>query len=376
MDALDHTKALASIRRKLDTFGATLPAGSAGLQAWMEVRTAVDDGLAEVYAERERLSYELREAKHQRGNFLQTASNVLETAKRDSGTIEEFESKLTDWVGAQGQALRGRTYDDGGLALIKPMLEYLLNPGRYRITEDRRRLDGLPGVLPAATIRIVTLLIDELAMNASKHGAFRQDGGHVDINWRVEGTGDSGVLVLEWDETCTSEIEPPVAWGIGYAGITREMPKIFGFEVEESHNNKGVHYAFRIPHESVAMPDKPRILVVDDWPDIYHLLDLMSDDLRIVVDNAASIEEAFNALRDGPRPDFVLVDRQIGDQDGFHAADQLAIRGIPFAFLCGLADGDWGRYAHALRIEKPILAKELPDLLNAILTSPYARCLK
>ncbi len=369
LDEADPRHPSARIRRKLDAFAVSLAAGSPEAQAWTALRHEVDAELSEIADGTKRLHTELREETHQYRNVLQTGMMALAAASPISGSAKDLEQRMAAWFKAQVPTRIGKTYEDDGLALMEPMLEYLINPKKYGITADRRRLEGGPLVVPPATIRLVTMLIRELATNARKHGAFRENGGSVDVAWRVEGTGRLAKIVLEWREQCSFEVGLPSASGAGYKGITREWPKLFRFEVMEKHLKTGVWFVFRIPQETVDLPDKPRVLIVDDDHEYLYFENDVS------IDYAKSVEAAISALSGGPRPDFVLLDRTLGPDDGIRVAEWMAIRGVPFAFFSGREEG-WGNYAKALRVGKPFNPEELPGLLQTILTSPYARCLK
>jgi two-component system OmpR family response regulator len=83
-----------------------------------------------------------------------------------------------------------------------------------------------------------------------------------------------------------------------------------------------------------ASPDKPRILVVDDEPNI---LDVISMALRFQgfeVETAATGREALSAVR-AFQPHLMLLDIMLPDMEGFQVAQRLGAEraGLPIVFL-------------------------------------------
>ena len=85
-------------------------------------------------------------------------------------------------------------------------------------------LDGPNAFLPPSAVSVLGLLLNELATNATKHGALRPSGGLVELSWSiVDGNGadggndagesaaarwDTPVLVLDWTEQVNEPIVP------------------------------------------------------------------------------------------------------------------------------------------------------------------------
>lgn len=67
-----------------------------------------------------------------------------------------------------------------------------------------------PGATPT-----VSLLLYELATNALKYGALSTKGGRVEVRWRVEGSGESETLVLDWTESGGPAVAQPSRVGFG-----------------------------------------------------------------------------------------------------------------------------------------------------------------
>ncbi len=102
----------------------------------------------------------------------------------------------------------------------------------------------------------------------------------------------------------------------------------------------------------------PRILVVDDLVDHRELLSQVLEDFGYAVDTADDARRALEAIRDGARPQLVLVDFWMPGMDGkaflaaLRAHGDPEVRGTPVVVMTADADG-----------VAEILAADPPDLL-------------
>lgn len=84
----------------------------------------------------------------------------------------------------------------------------------------------------------------------------------------------------------------------------------------------------------------PRILVVDDEPDLRDIIGFSLQRMGYQVDTAESGNAAFERFQAGAGYDIVLSDVRMPDGDGVHLLKQLRASGIqvPFLFMTGFAD--------------------------------------
>ncbi len=61
-------------------------------------------------------------------------------------------------------------------------------------TANRVSLTGDPISLPAQAVLSLSLIIHELATNATKYGALSNDHGHIEISWRET----EGMVEFRW----------------------------------------------------------------------------------------------------------------------------------------------------------------------------------
>ncbi|MBX4896979.1 sensor histidine kinase [Rhizobium bangladeshense] len=120
-------------------------------------------------------------------------------------------------------ALAG-TYDlilsrEGSASPVREIVSAAL---RAHVTSqtERIRLDGPDVVLPAETALPLSLVIHELATNATKYGSLGSDNGTVTIEWRH----DDGRVRLLWTEAGGPPVSTPTKKGFGSVLIERAFP--------------------------------------------------------------------------------------------------------------------------------------------------------
>ncbi|MBB4195479.1 two-component sensor histidine kinase [Rhizobium aethiopicum] len=120
-------------------------------------------------------------------------------------------------------ALAG-TYDlilsrEGSASPIRDILSAALR-AHVASQAERIRLDGPDVVLPADTALPLSLVIHELATNATKYGSLGSENGTVTIEWKH---GDGRVLLL-WTEAGGPPVSTPTKKGFGSVLIERAFP--------------------------------------------------------------------------------------------------------------------------------------------------------
>ncbi len=80
---------------------------------------------------------------------------------------------------------------------------------------DRFVVTGAPLWLPPALSLSLSLVLHELATNATKYGALSAEGGTVAIDWKITGRADALRLTLRWTERGGPPVMPPARHGFG-----------------------------------------------------------------------------------------------------------------------------------------------------------------
>lgn len=145
---------------------------------------------------REALKIAAAELKHRLGNTYQTISSLMAMTARGDPNHEAFAKQMTDRLGALGRAQALFTGDDASCELDQ-LIPALVTP--FGNDTAQVGINPLPAiVLQQSQADAIALVVGELAVNSSKHGAFRH-GGAVDVTSTVD---EQNNLKIVWRERC------------------------------------------------------------------------------------------------------------------------------------------------------------------------------
>ena len=205
----------------------------------------------------------------------------------------------------------------------------------------------------------MALVVHELVTNSTKYGSL-SGRGEVHIDWS---TNDVGDLVFIWQESGGPRVSPPKRKGFGTTIISRSVPYDLGGEASIDYAVTGVRAEFRIPsrhvseartingpairmHLPIVSSQKP--ITLTGFSGKAGLL--VEDSLIIALDaedilerfgasvTTASTPEAAHDFLDQNRPDFAILDINLGDQTSFGVADRLRELGVPYFFASGYGE--------------------------------------
>jgi two-component sensor histidine kinase len=120
----------------------------------------------------------------QRTDIDDRCREVLEEA------YESWERKIVSLGSSHAILVKGKT----GTGSVRDLASVTLEAFAV---DDRYRLIGPQVVISADCIVALNMVIYELATNATKYGAWRNDHGMVTLSWEVD---DANQLVLDWVE--------------------------------------------------------------------------------------------------------------------------------------------------------------------------------
>ncbi|MFI4950251.1 MAG: HWE histidine kinase domain-containing protein [Caulobacterales bacterium] len=182
--------------------------------------SAVSDVTGEVYERRGEEARQLlmREVDHRARNALTVVQSFVRLATARS--LEEFRKGLAGRVEALGRAqtsLAARRWEGASLQeVLEGELSALAEPARYT-------LNGPHILLPAEDVQPMSMIVHELATNASKYGAFSTPQGRLAVSWT---RGEGGPITVRWAEDSGAAIARPGNQGFGsqlVANLARQM---------------------------------------------------------------------------------------------------------------------------------------------------------
>ena len=176
----------------------------------------IHDALVSAYTERERSEERrhllLRELQHRTNNLLAVIASIARRTLLDDGrTMEEARNALLGRIQALANASDTLADAHWQGADMHRVIE-----SEMRVFAGRYTVDGPNLLLSAQAAQNMSLVIHELATNASKHGALSHPDGNVSISWRIQDDRESEpLLIFEWVERGVPA-QPPSRRGFGY----------------------------------------------------------------------------------------------------------------------------------------------------------------
>ena len=165
--------------------------------------------ITERRASEERTRLVTRELAHRAKNGLSLMLAIIGQTARGATTVPEFEAKITSRILAMSRSQDLVTEGGGPLDLLD-LLQVCLEPfDAARVSID----PSLGEVRLAGTMSMaLSLLLHEMATNATKYGALSVPSGRVAITRRSAGPG---LVTLGWHEFGGPKVVPPAREGFG-----------------------------------------------------------------------------------------------------------------------------------------------------------------
>jgi len=276
------------------------------------------------------------------GEIPAQAREMIAIAHKNSQRLSHLINDLLDME----KITAGKLHFDMQPQALRPLISQALEANRAYGAERRVAL-ALSGEVPDVDVRVdsqrLMQVLSNLLSNAVK---FSPDGGVVEVSVdcvastvcvsvRDHGSGVpkafSDRIFQKFAQADSSDTRKKGGTGLGLA-ITRELVERMGGRIGfESVEGEGARFFFELPiwnaqtsHPVTAPlpPDAPRILVVEDEPDVARLLSLMLRRAGYMVDIAASGAAALDAIKRS-RYAAVTLDLMLPDISGLAIIRQL-----------------------------------------------------
>lgn len=184
-----------------------------------------------------------RELSHRMKNMFAVISGIVNV----TGRMRGIQSEAAE-INSRIQAL-GRAYDTtldnaaSGSIEIGEAIREVLSP--YDRDGERLQLGGNGVRMPFTIISVLSLVLHELAVNATRHGAWTSEGGQVVVDWRLSDGGEA--LVITWDEQGGPAIDPAaIVPGTGSTIVERMLSSARG-SITRDWRETGLLAAVRAP---------------------------------------------------------------------------------------------------------------------------------
>lgn len=190
----------------------------------------------------------IAELQHRTRNLLAVVRAIASQTLLSSDTIQEFEGKFNDRLGALSRVQSLLSTAETAPVTVGDLVRMELDVLNAEI-RGRVSLSDADVVLDPTIVRPLSLALHELATNALKHGALATDSGTLAVTWRTEESDSGQRLRLEWIETndTTLSADKIAHPGFGTELIERALPYQLGAETEYQITPQGVRCVLVIP---------------------------------------------------------------------------------------------------------------------------------
>lgn len=291
------------------------------------------------------------ELNHRVKNILALIKSLVSQDGGEGHDVSSYAAALRGRIIALANAHDQVVRSDGG-GHLATLVRAELGPYASRDLS----VEGPDIVLDARAYSVLALVLHELATNAAKYGALSVAHGRLVVRWIVTPQGDCD---LEWRESGGPPVTTPTRSGFGASLIRRSVPFDLGGESEIDYAPDGLRARLSLPaafFEARVAADPPptpttaqdaarplplggqRVLLVEDQYVI--ALDaeqILRESGASEVWIAATPAEAERALAE-MRPDFAVLDVNLGRTTSVGVAERLCLIGVPFIFATGYGD--------------------------------------
>lgn len=224
-------------------------------QRLIRLPAAVERALAEARERVERRRAEqqkellVRELSHRVKNTMAMVMSLVRRTAKTSHSIDDYVNNLTGRLRAMADAHALLFETNWSEAELLEVVRRTIAPQ----DRDGRRFKIEAGPLtllsPKAALAI-SMVLNELATNAVKHGALSNDKGHVRISW---GRSSQGPVALRWQEVDGPPVSEPETHGFGTTLIDRSIRYELQGEVTLDYSPTGLICDIVFPLEA-ALP--------------------------------------------------------------------------------------------------------------------------
>ncbi|MCO6051727.1 PAS domain-containing protein [Mesorhizobium sp. RP14(2022)] len=215
-------------------------------------------------ASEERLQVLVAELQHRTRNLMGIVRSMADRTLRRSTSLDDFTPAFKDRLLAlarvQGLLSRMNTWE-------RITFDELIRTELMALDAESERvvLDGPANVmLRSSTVQTFSMALHELATNALKYGALKQEAGRLLISWQLEISGEGGVpwLHVDWRECGVAmppEGAPAQGGGLGRELIERALPHQLGARTTYVMEPNGVHCTISLPVSERTKAEAPKI---------------------------------------------------------------------------------------------------------------------
>lgn len=226
------------------------------VREWLGTSTDID-ALHTLQARQRVLVAELQ---HRTFNLISIVRSMINESVRSSASLQEFEPKIQDRLGALARVQRLLSrLTEGEQVFFDELIRSELSAVAALDNAARNvSLQGPSGVaLYPAALQVFAMVIHELTTNALKYGALKQPDGKLAVSWAVDQADDNTGpwLHVYWQETGVRMQVPDdasIGTGQGRVLIEEALPYQFNARTTFALTPDGVRCSIAFPMSALA----------------------------------------------------------------------------------------------------------------------------
>ncbi len=226
---------------------------SASLTMARERSMASEQRLAQEVEERrlaqERAQLANSELIHRVKNTLAIVSAIASQTARHSSTLPDFIDSFRDRLASLGKVHDLLRPDPSYAPELSTFLRDILkaySADSEEVVDSRLKIQGPLLHVPRNEAVLLSLLINELATNATKYGAWSVATGIVRVSWTVEDGGDGQVVEWLWKESGAPRRAAPTKNGFG-THVMQSIERGMRGSIAREFEPDGILYKFSFP---------------------------------------------------------------------------------------------------------------------------------
>ena len=189
------------------------------------------------------------ELNHRVKNALSTMQSIVGQAFRSSSTTDAMRNAIEDRLFGLARAHDLLTRENWQTIGLHDLVDAAMEPLRAQNGwAARLGITGTNVRLPPKATLALSIALNELAMNAVKHGAFSNENGLIHVAWTRETTSEGDRLRLRWEEKGGPPVTSPTHRGFGSEVLERGLAhELEGSVVHLNFSREGVICMIDIP---------------------------------------------------------------------------------------------------------------------------------
>jgi PAS domain S-box-containing protein len=133
---------------------------------------------------------------------------------------------------------------------FKNIVQDIFMPFRY-LGANRVRLKGASVEIATQAAMTLSMILHELATNASKYGALLEDSGFVEVSWHTAWRNSERRMIIEWQESEGPPVDEPLFKGFGSRLLESGVRQSLKGDVQIAYDRLGVRCVIDLPFPAV-----------------------------------------------------------------------------------------------------------------------------